>query len=377
MRGTQGVRRVVRTGRRVFPVAVCGVASLALAACGGESSSDSGSAAAGDRPAWCGTKSIVLGLQDGGGMNAWSKAAISQMELEAKKCPAVERTILVKANFDTQKAISGLNGLVAQGANAIAIIPDAGGAAELPAIKNATRRGVKVVLWGTDPEGVSGRDFVDYVDWDAKAAGKRWAQWLVEALDGKGNIVHLGGPPGNAVDRAELEGALEVFDQHPGMRLITGRDEWGVTNWDPALTRKVMSGLIAQHDRIDGIYGAEGVTLTAAIEALRAANRPIPAITTLEANGLACTWKKYRGTKNEFPLATTSARTWLGRVAVRKAVAAASGLKEDSKAIIDLPLYEDSRAGGDKAPKCDPSQPPDALLSNRLPDRVFDELTAP
>src|ERR1700742_4332677 len=141
-----GSRRAV-AARALGAAAVA--SSLALTACGSSTTngaaSAAGTATSSGSPAtpWCGKKPITLGIQDGGGLNGWSKASLQQVELEAKKCPAVKKTIVVNAGFDLQKAISGLNGLVAQGANAIVIIPDAGGPAELAGIRAATARGVK------------------------------------------------------------------------------------------------------------------------------------------------------------------------------------------------------------------------------------------
>ncbi|MCZ4494519.1 MAG: hypothetical protein JWP53_3450, partial [Conexibacter sp.] len=281
-------------------LAAAAVCSLALVACG-SSSSKGGSAATGAASTtaakaastttpWCGTKPITLGIQDGGGLNGWSKSSLEQVQLEAKKCPAVKKTIVVNAGFDLQKAISGTNSLVAQGANAIVIIPDAGGPAELAGIRAATARGVKVVPWGSDPGGTPGKDYVTYVDWDPKAAGRTWATWLVKAMKEQGNVIYLGGPAGNAVDKGERAGVLEVLQQYPKVKLVTGTkpDSWPVTNWDPAQSQKVMSGLLTRYPKIDGILMGDGQSSAAVVKVLKAAGRPIPPVATLEANQVAC-----------------------------------------------------------------------------------------
>jgi ribose transport system substrate-binding protein len=359
-------------------LAAAAVCSLALVACG-SSSSKGGSAATGAASTtaakaastttpWCGTKPITLGIQDGGGLNGWSKSSLEQVQLEAKKCPAVKKTIVVNAGFDLQKAISGTNSLVAQGANAIVIIPDAGGPAELAGIRAATARGVKVVPWGSDPGGTPGKDYVTYVDWDPKAAGRTWATWLVKAMKEQGNVIYLGGPAGNAVDKGERAGVLEVLQQYPKVKLVTGTkpDSWPVTNWDPAQSQKVMSGLLTRYPKIDGILMGDGQSSAAVVKVLKAAGRPVPPVATLEANQVACTWKDLNGSSNAFDLATISGRNWMGRLAVRKAVAAVNGIANDEKSIISLPLFEDSAAGGDVAPHCDSTRAPDAYMSNDL-----------
>jgi ribose transport system substrate-binding protein len=359
-------------------LAAAAACSLALVACGSSSSKGDSTAtgaasttaakAASSTTPWCGTKPITLGIQDGGGLNGWSKSSLEQVQLEAKKCPAIKKTIVVNAGFDLQKAISGTNSLVAQGANAIVIIPDAGGPAELAGIRAATARGVKVVPWGSDPGGTPGKDYVTYVDWDPKAAGRTWATWLVKAMKEQGNVIYLGGPAGNAVDKGERAGVLEVLQQYPKVKLVTGTkpDSWPVTNWDPAQSQKVMSGLLTRYPKIDGILMGDGQSSAAVVKVLKAAGRPVPPVATLEANQVACTWKDLSGSSNAFDLATISGRNWMGRLAVRKAVAAVNGIANDEKSIISLPLFEDSAAGGDVAPHCDSTRAPDAYMSNDL-----------
>jgi ribose transport system substrate-binding protein len=83
--------------------------------------------------------------------------------------------------------------------------------------------------------------------------------------------------------------------------------------------------------------------------------------TLLEGNQLACDYAKMKPASPKFELGTMTARTWLGRIAARKAIAAAAGLPNNEPDIYRLPIYEDTLAG--KAPTCDTKQPPDAYIS--------------
>jgi ribose transport system substrate-binding protein len=364
--------------KRLGGVLAAALCTGLLAACGSSSDDNSGGSAATGAAAstaasssgasassgasWCGDKPITLGIQDGGGLNGWSKASLEQVKLEAAKCKSIKKTIVVNAGFDVQKAISGFNGLMAQGANAIVIIPDAGGPAELPGIKKATARGIKVVPWAASPGGTAGKDYVDYIDWDTKAAGVTWGDWMAKTLKGKGNLIFLGGPAGNAVDAGTFEGLKSVVAKNPGMKLLTSKP--AVANWDPAQTQKVTAGLLTKYPNIDGIVVADGQSGAGAIRAFKAAGRKVPPIATLEANEIGCLQQK-----DKFPLATISARNWLGRYAVRRAVAAANETKDGAKSIVSLPLFEDSEGG--KAPICKTSSPPDTFFSNDQPDSAF------
>jgi ribose transport system substrate-binding protein len=313
--------------------------------------------------AFCGTKAITLGIQDGYGVNAWSQASLAAVRSEAAKCSNV-KTIVQIGEGDLQKSISQLNSMVAQGAKAIVVIPDFG-KAELPAIKAATAAGVSVVPWGADPGGTAGSDYVSYVDWSSPSAGTLWAQWMVKAIGGKGNIVFIGGPAGNPVTTGQLKSVVAVVAQNSGVKLLTGSSDWPVTNWDPATAQKITASLLAKYPHIDGIISDYGTDALAATRAFQAANRPLVPIATLDANGLACLSQKQSAAGNKgFQLATISSRNWLGRIAARKAIAAAEGVQDTEPSTFQLPIIEDSL--GSPKPVCVAGQSDDFYTSNQI-----------
>jgi ribose transport system substrate-binding protein len=306
---------------------------------------------------FCGTKPITLGIHDGFGVNAWSQESLAAVRSEAAKCSNV-KTVVAIGGGDLQKSISDVNSMVAQGVNALVMIPDFG-QAQLASIKAATKAGVKVVPWGANPSGTPGQDYVTYVDWSAPAAGTLWANWMVQALHGNGNVIFTGGPAGNPVGAEQLASIVKVFKAHPGMKLLTGNTDWPVTNWDPATAQKVTSALLAKYPKIDGIISNYGTDALASVRAFQAANRKLVPITTLDANGLSCIYKKAG-----VPLSTISSRNWLGRVAARKAIAAAEGITDNEPSTYDLPFFEDSLNG--KPLQCNPTAAPDFYASNKI-----------
>ena len=311
---------------------------------------------------FCGTKPITLGIEDGFGINSWSQASYAAVRSEAAKCPNVKQIVLAGGG-DLQHMISDVNSLTAQGANAIVIIPDYG-KAELAALQAATNAGVKVVPWGADPGGVDGKDYVTYVDWNDPAAGTMWANWMVKALKGKGNVIFLGGPAGSPVGEDQLKTIDAVFAKHPGMKLLTGTKAYAVTNWDPATAQKVTAALLAKYPKIDGIIANFGTDALAAIRAFQAAGRSLVPVAALDANGLSCLYNSTRKSAPQYQIATISNRNWLGRIAARKAIAAAEGLPNNEPSRYTLPFYEDT-LGGKKA-VCDPKAGQDFYTSNNI-----------
>ncbi|MCW3005928.1 MAG: hypothetical protein JWP17_554 [Solirubrobacterales bacterium] len=383
-----------RTAGLIAGLAVVPV--LALSACGSSSDSSGttgGSAAASTAastgatpaaaattnangvPSWCGDKAITLGIQDGGGLNAWSAASLAEVKKEAALCPNIKKQIVVNAGFDPQKGTSGIQSMIAQGANAIVIIPDSGVCAELPALRQAKQRGVSVATYAADACGKAGTDYVSYTDWNTVADGKAMTEWLAKQMGGKGNLMFLGGPAGNLVDQGSVQGMQEALKAFPDIKVLdnVSTKSWPVTNWDPATAQKVTASLLAKYPKVDGILDIYGADVSGELKAFKDAGRTIPAIATSQVNSLACTWEKAKGTPGEFDLATVSNRNWTGRLAVRSAVAAANGQDPGTGDLIALPLLEDS-TNPDNPPKCYADKSPDYDPSNDMTEDQMDAL---
>lgn len=343
---------------------------------GGENEGETETAAAGEN-AWCGEEGVTLGIQDGGGLNAWSKESLEQVQMESKKCPAVEKEIVVDADFEPQKAVSGIQSMISQGANAIVLIPDSGNCAEVPAMRQAMEHGVVVVPWAANPCGTEGTDWTKYIDWDTKAAGREWAEWVIEQMGGKGKLLYEGGPAGNTVSSNAAEAIAEVVSENPGVELVEpiSSEEWPVTNWDPAETKKLTAAILAKNPEINGLINDYGASVEAEVQAFQAAGREIPPIATAESNALACSWKEEKENGKEFPLMTISSRNWLGRYAAQYAIAEASGgtppaLKNNG--IVTLGQWENSVSG--KEPQCKPSAGPETSFSNQMPEAEMNKI---
>jgi ribose transport system substrate-binding protein len=310
---------------------------------------------------FCGTKPMTLGIYDGGGINGWSAASYAAVRSEAGKCANVKQDAKA-ASFSIEKALSDVSGFVAQKYDGLVIIPDAGD--ELASLAAAKQAGLAVVPWGSDPGGKAGTDYDAYVDWDTTAAGKTWATWMVKALNGKGNVVFLGGFPGSAVGHQQLDGINSVFDQNPGIKLLTGKTDFVPTNWDQATAQKAMTTLLNQYPEIDGVISNYDADAVGIIRAFQAANRPLVPLTTLDSNKLGCDFAGLQAANPKFQMATISSRNWLGRVAARRAISIVQGIPDNEPTSYQLVLFEDSLGG--LAPQCDKTQGESVFLSNKI-----------
>jgi len=352
-------------------LAVVAGAALVAAGCGGGSSSDNGGGgstsgggtAVAGAPSWCGPKEVTLALADGFGANNWRRITSAEAADEAKKCPSVTNYIYTDGQGDTQKAISDIKGLVAQGVNALVVFPDAGKAV-LPALREAHQAGVVTVPYRVDPGGTPGTDYDYFISTDFKQAGVLWGEWLKKALDGKGSVINLGGPPANSQSLAEYEGMQSVLEG-TGIKFI-GQSPYYVTNWDPAETQKVVTAVLAKYPQIDAITTDFGAALASSFGAFDQAGRKIPAVATEDANVLACAYDRSKGSNPDFKLFTVDSQNWMSRTAVQFAVAKATGGEVPDSTEVPQKAFEDSISGEPNPVKCDSSLSGDAFLSSHL-----------
>ncbi|MGH6654376.1 MAG: substrate-binding domain-containing protein, partial [Actinocrinis sp.] len=259
---------------------------------------------------------------------------------------------------------SDVQGLVAKGVGAMVVFPDAG-PAMLPALRSAYKAGVVTVPYRVSPGGTAGQDYNYFISTDFTQAGVLWANWLVKVLNGKGNVLNLGGPPANSQSLDEYNGMQSVFKNYPDIHFV-GTTPYEVTNWDPATTQKVITAALAKNPQIDAITTDFGAALASSFPAFTQAGRKVPAVATEDSNQLACDWKSMQSADPGFKLFTVSSQNAMSQLAIDFAVAKATGGTAPSSAVYPQTAFEDSVSGQPNPVKCVSSLPPDAFVSANL-----------
>lgn len=365
--------RIPRHVRLALLGAVVAAAAVLLAACGTTKSDTDGEGQSAEqaiakssgpqgRPTiteFCGEEPIKVALVDGFGGNAWRKTLRAEYEEEAAKCDNIEEVLYFDANGDPQKYISGVEGLVAKGANVIITFDDFG-SATLGALHKATQAGVDVVPYNADPGGTVGTDYVDFISVDYRALTKEWVKWMNQVLDGKGKLLFVGGPAGNPQDTKWLEAVKENLKNYPGLELA--QNTFLATEFTPESVQQAVSGAISKYGEINGYFSSYGAAMSGAIRAYENAGKPVPAIATVaSSNELGCLWQE---SKPPFPLLSLDETPELARIALRKGVAAKEELEDPEPSGYQVQPFMDTEAG--KEPQCNKELPPDADLSSSL-----------
>jgi len=323
-------------------------------------------------PSWCGPKKISLGLTDGFGGNSWRLVTTASAKAEAAKCPSVTSFSYADGQGNTQKAISDIQGMVAKGVNALVVFPDAGKAI-LPALTSSYKAGVVTVPYRVTPGGKAGVNYNVFIDTKFVQAGQEWGTWIKQVLPNGGNVLMLSGPAGNSQGVEENQGLHQVLDPTHKYKFI-GAQPFEVTNWDPALTQKVLSADIAKYPKIDVIVSDFGPSLVGALPEFKKSGRTIPAQATSDGNVLGCFWKANHAANPTFKLMTVSTQNDHGRLAIDWAVALATGGKKPSTTHFPNTVFENSVTGKPHPVECDPQYPGDIYLSAQIPGSVQAQL---
>jgi ribose transport system substrate-binding protein len=183
-------------------------------------------------------------------------------------------------------------------------------------------------------------------------------------LPNGGNLLFLSGPAGNSQGLDELAGLKSVLG--PEYKFLNP-DPFDVTNWDPALTQKVLTAEIAKNNKIDVIVSDFGPSLVGALPLFKQSGRSIPALATSDGNSLGCFWTDVHQDNPDFKLFTVSTENDNVRLAVQWAVASATGGKPPEEEIFKGPVFENSVTGKPHPVQCRKDLPGQIYLSAQLP----------
>ena len=214
-----------------------------------------------------------IALASQGPTNSW--AALfdehARWRVEELGEDVVEELLYADANGSADVQVPQVEDLLAQDPDVLILVP-MGRAALAAPVERAMAQGVPVVLCAS---GVDTDELVTEVGANLYRMGKAWAQFVVDELDGQGNVVQMNGIPG--VDTAETEalGAQQVWSENPGITVLDA--QYG--NWSTAEAKQLMEQWIAQYgEDIDGIWSGGAQMSMGIISAYLDAGLPIPPI---------------------------------------------------------------------------------------------------
>lgn len=211
---------------------------------------------------------IALAAQ--GPTNAWATLfdEHARAYVEEKGADVIAELLYADANGNADTQVPQIEDLLSQEPDALIVVP-MGPSLQAP-IARAMAEGVPVVLCASN---VPGDDFVTEVGTNLYDAGAGLAEFVADALGGKGNIVVMKGIPGVTTAEAMAEGATATWAKYPEITILD--EQYG--QWSTAEAKKIAEQWVATYGAdIQGIWSGGAQMSQGIIEAFLEANLPVP-----------------------------------------------------------------------------------------------------
>ncbi|HEV2035908.1 MAG TPA: substrate-binding domain-containing protein [Candidatus Dormibacteraeota bacterium] len=252
--------------RQLFALGLLIPSSAALImSCGGQSGGS-------------GTKTPTVAFISQGTSNSWA----AQLDAVARKTAKANGLNLVYFNGegDATKQLPLIDQAIAQHPDAIVLVP-LGAAADTGPVERAMSKGIKVILCDST---VNTENYTSLVNPNAETATVPIAQWLADKMNHQGNLLYIGGLPGNATTIAYDKGFNQVMQQNPNIKIVNG----GNASYSISTAKQLAATAIASGKKFTGVWGLGGEAVTGIMQAyIDAKIQPVPPISGASAtNGI-------------------------------------------------------------------------------------------
>ncbi len=298
---------------------------MALAGCSTQSNLEKGSTGSqgSAAPAPAASDKVTIGLSISTLNNPFFVSLKEGAEKAAKDAGA--ELIVVDAQNDTAKQISGVEDLIQKKVSVILINPT-DSAAIATAVESANKANIPVI---TVDRAAEGGKVVSHIASDNVKGGKMAGDYILQALGGKGNIVELQGIAGTSAARDRGQGFHSAVDGKDGVKVVASQP----ADFDRAKGLSVMENILQGNKDIQAVFAHNDEMALGALQAIEAAGKKILVV------GFDATDDAVKAV-NDGKMAATVAQKpkAIGETAVQTAVKVVKGEKVDSFIPVDLEL---------------------------------------
>lgn len=196
--------------------------------------------------------------------NSWQTETSNEIKAMAAT-PPYDKMVELKtviSGTDVQAQASAYESMISAGADAIITFPISATGLNR-AIRHACDKGVLVYTYS----GTVTEPCAHTVSFITSGFPANAAQWIVNQLKGKGNIIVVRGVAGNSVDKMINDGAMSIFNKYPRIKVVA--EPYGM--WSSQTSQQEVAKALAAHPDTDAIFGLNGTDGT--IKALLAARK--------------------------------------------------------------------------------------------------------
>lgn len=176
---------------------------------------------------------------------------------------------ILEANNDVATQVSQIESCVLEGYDAILVDP-ASATGVNGAIEEASAAGIPVLVINDGPVTTEECWQLNNPCYEFT---KTAAEFVVEKLGGKGNVIVVRGIAGTAADEDYYNGMMDVFNQYPDIEVVA--EVYG--EWTASIAQQQVASVLPGLEQVDAVIG-EGGEEYGVLQAFEAANRDIPII---------------------------------------------------------------------------------------------------
>ena len=210
-------------------------------------------------------KKVTVGFSQIGAESAWRSAETQSIRSEAEKRGVTLR--FSDAQQKQENQIKALRTFLAQRVDAIILAPVVETGWE-PVLREIKRAKVPVILVDRGVKVSDESLYTTLIASDFVEEGRMAADWLVNKLNGKGNVVELQGTPGAAPAIDRKKGFQEVVAKHPDIKIIKSQ----TGDFTRAKGKEVMEAFLrADGKNINAVYAHNDDMALGAIQAIEEA----------------------------------------------------------------------------------------------------------
>jgi ABC-type sugar transport system substrate-binding protein len=202
-----------------------------------------------------------------GTSNSWA----AQLDAVARKTAKQLGVNLVYYNGqgDATKQLPEIQTAIATHPDAMVLVP-LGQAADTGPVERAMAAGTKVILCDSK---VNSTNYTSLVNPNPATATVPLAAWLAKKMNYQGNLLYIGGLPGNGTTILYDQGFYATMKKYPKIHIVNG----GNANYSISTAKQLAATAIASGKKFGGTWGVGGEAVTGILQAyVDSKVRPIP-----------------------------------------------------------------------------------------------------
>ena len=226
----------------------------------------------------------TIGFSNASVSNTWRVSFVEQLRYSidlAKQQGLIKDYYETNANDDPTKQVADVEDLMTKGVDLL-IVSAASSEALTPVVEKAMDQGIPVLMVDRN---ISSDKYVTFISGNDKNMAKLQADWLIQQIHGKGNVVLITGLAGASPAEDRLASATVEFTR-PGIKILAR--EYG--DWSVVKSRQIMETLLQKYPKIDAVW-CDSMEAVGAYQAFKEANLPVPSMTSEDANQFLKIWK--------------------------------------------------------------------------------------